>query len=171
MKQPGAVLQGVLEALDNVLQELKQFESRLINNRAVHKNTIPEIKETLTVISFLRDKAASAPDEPISTNFQLSASIFAQAKVDASQGKVVLWLGANTAAELTYDEAEKLLTKNLGRKQNLMDECDEDAKLAKRQITTTEVCIARVYNNDVKERRANAANAPNEAAAPQAASA
>ena len=89
----------------------------------------------------------------IQTNFQMSASVFAEAELDQAKGMVVMWLGASTAAELTYDEAEKLMQDNLKEKQELLEQTNGDLEFLKTQTTITEVSIARVYNNDVKERR------------------
>mmetsp|Transcript_18213 Transcript_18213/g.35776 ORF Transcript_18213/g.35776 Transcript_18213/m.35776 type:complete len:208 (+) Transcript_18213:435-1058(+) len=157
MTQPGAELKSVMEALDNLYNELKQLESRCVNMRQIHKMRIPEIEETISVVEFLQKKAEDGEETPMITNFQLSASIFAEAKVDYSAGKVVLWLGASTAAELTFEEALDILRTNLKRKEEQLEQCEDDLQLTKRQITTAEVCMARVYNNDVKERRAAAA--------------
>ncbi|GBG34705.1 Prefoldin subunit 3 [Hondaea fermentalgiana] len=157
MKQDGAELKNVMEALDGLYNELKALESRFVNMRQVHKMRIPEIEETISVVEFLQKKAEAGEDEPMITNFQLSASIFAEAKVNYNAGKVVLWLGASTAAELTFEEALDILKTNLKRKEDQLAQCEEDLQLTKKQVTTAEVCMARVYNNDVKERRAEAA--------------
>jgi len=151
MKQDNAETKLVIETLQQVHNELAKIEGRLTRLKESIKDTIPEIEENLEVIAFSRTKESEGP---VRTNYQVSASIFAEADLDQAAGKVVLWLGANTAAELTFDEAEKLLKENLSKKQERLKTCVEDLKFTKAQITTTEVSIARVYNNDVKERRA-----------------
>ena len=52
-------------------------------------------------------------DKEMTTNYLLSDNIWAKAKVPNTTGKVGLWLGANLMVEYTYDEAIKLLGKNL----------------------------------------------------------
>ena len=52
-------------------------------------------------------------DKEMTTNYLLSDNIWAKAKVPNTTGKVGLWLGANLMVEYTFDEAIKLLGKNL----------------------------------------------------------
>mmetsp|Transcript_16135 Transcript_16135/g.28642 ORF Transcript_16135/g.28642 Transcript_16135/m.28642 type:complete len:188 (-) Transcript_16135:166-729(-) len=151
MQQDGATTKEVIEVIQSVHSELAKIEQRLTRMKETIKDTIPEIEENLEVVAFAKAKKDA---EPIRTNFQVSASIFAEADLDQSNGKVVLWLGANTACELTYDEAEELLRNNLKKKEEALKNTIEDLKFTKAQITTAEVSIARVYNNDVKVRRA-----------------
>lgn len=47
-------------------------------------------------------------------DFMLSQGIYVKAKSQQKTDKVALWLGANTIVELTFEEAEKLLSENLG---------------------------------------------------------
>uniref|UniRef100_A0A7S2W9X8 Prefoldin subunit 3 n=2 Tax=Mucochytrium quahogii TaxID=96639 RepID=A0A7S2W9X8_9STRA len=156
MKQDNATTKGVIEVLQEVRKELGQVEANLSRYKELHKATIPDIKETLEVVHFMRKKGESS-DQPVTTSYQVSASIFAEATIEPSKGMVVLWLGANTAAELTFDEAEALLTKNLEKKKEQLAQNIEDLNFVKAQVTVCEVSIARVYNNDVKERRKKAA--------------
>jgi len=153
MSQPGAELKKVMEALDALYNELKQLEGRFAQNRKVHEDMIPDIKENIAVVEFLKDKQESGSDEPTLASFMLSASIFAEAKLNPAKGRVILWLGAQTAAELAYDEAIDLLEKNLHKKEEQLKQCEQDFRFTREQITTVEVCMARVYNNDVKARR------------------
>ena len=48
--------------------------------------------------------------------------------------------------EYTYDDAVKLLCKNLAQAEEKLAETDGDIDYLKDQITTSEVNIARVYN-------------------------
>ena len=54
---------------------------------------------------------------------------------------------ANVMLEYTYEEALDLLTNNLKNAVDTVDSLDTDLDFIKDQITTTEVNIARVYNN------------------------
>ena len=85
----------------------------------------------------------------MTTNFLLSDNIWAKARCPNDTGKVGLWLGANVMVEYTYDEALKLLAKNLSNAQNKIKETETDIDFLKDQITTTEVNLARVYNQGV----------------------
>ena len=60
-----------------------------------------------------------------------------------------LWLGANLMVEYTYDEAIKLLGKNLANAELKIKETEDDMDFLKDQITTTEVNLARIYNQGV----------------------
>ena len=64
------------------------------------------------MVVMLKGKHESETKE-ISTNFLLSDNIWAKAKIPNTTGKVGLWLGANVMVEYNYDEAIKLLGKNL----------------------------------------------------------
>ena len=46
----------------------------------------------------------------VSVDFMLSEGIYVKAKSKENNDKVALWLGASTIVELTFKEAEKLLT-------------------------------------------------------------
>lgn len=92
------------------------------------------------------------------TNFLISDNIWAKAKVPNNTGKVGLWLGANVMVEYNFTEALALLEKNLANALFRIDQTADDLNFLKDQITTTEVNIARVYNQSVsnKQKQANA---------------
>ena len=96
----------------------------------------------------LKSKYESDAKE-VTTNFLLSDNIWAKAKVPNTTGKVGLWLGANLMVEYTYDEAIKLLGKNLVNAETKIKETEQDIDFLKDQITTTEVNLARIYNQGV----------------------
>ena len=97
------------------------------------------------MVVMLKGKHESETKE-ISTNFLLSDNIWAKAKIPNTTGKVGLWLGANVMVEYTYDEAIKLLGKNLHNAEAKIAETTTDIDFLKDQITTTEVNLARIYN-------------------------
>ena len=100
------------------------------------------------MVVMLKGKHESETKE-ISTNFLLSDNIWAKAKIPNTTGKVGLWLGANVMVEYTYDEAIKLLGKNLHNAEAKIAETTSDIDFLKDQITTTEVNLARIYNQGV----------------------
>ena len=67
----------------------------------------------------------------MTTNFLLSDNIWAKARCPNDTGKVGLWLGANVMVEYTYDEALKLLAKNLSNAQNKIKETENDIDFLK----------------------------------------
>ena len=97
------------------------------------------------MVALLKKKHESE-DKAVETNFLVSDNIWAKAKVPNETGKVGLWLGANVMVEYTYDDALKLLFRNLSSAEERLAEADADIDYLKDQITTSEVNIARVYN-------------------------
>ena len=83
-------------------------------------------------------------------DFLLTDTIWAKGRVDKKVEKVSLWLGANTLVEFPLEEAKVLLKKNLENAQGNLKTFEEDLLFLKDQITTCEVNIARVYNQNVK---------------------
>ena len=95
-------------------------------------------------------------EKEINTNFLLSDNIWAKAKIPNTTGKVGLWLGANVMVEYTYEEAIKLLGKNLHNAEMKIKETEDDLDFLKDQITTTEVNLARIYNQGVLNQKKQA---------------
>ena len=116
------------------------------------KVKLPDIKKTLEMVAMMKTKSTS--DEPeMETNFLVSDNIWAKAKVPNKSGKVGLWLGANVMVEYNFDDALKLLLKNLSNAEAKIQETEDDMAFLKDQITTTEVNMARVYNQGVASKK------------------
>ena len=98
--------------MNELYQKYKFMEQNLLRARQSLKVKLPDIKKTLEMVIMLKAKYESQ-DKEMNTNFLLSDNIWAKAKVPNVTGKVGLWLGANLMVEYTYDEALKLLGKNL----------------------------------------------------------
>lgn len=77
------------------------------------------------MVALLKKKSESA-DKTVETNFLVSDNIWAKAKIPNDTGKVGLWLGANVMVEYTYDDAVKLLCKNLAQAEEKLAETDGD---------------------------------------------
>ena len=84
----------------------------------------------------------------------MSDNIWAKATLPNTTGRVGLWLGANVMVEYEYKEAMVLLGKNLKNAEAKIAESDGDVDYIKDQITTTEVNMARVYNQGVAIKQA-----------------
>ena len=65
--------------------------------------------------------------------------------------------------EYDYEEALKLLTKNLANAEAKIKETEDDIDFLKDQITTTEVNMARVYNQGVLNNKKKAAGSEEKA--------
>ena len=121
------------------------MEANLLRAKSNLLTKLPDIKKTLEMVAMLKSRYESDSKE-LTTNFLLSDNIWAKAKVPNETGKVGLWLGANVMVEYNYEEAIKLLGKNLANAEQKIKETEQDIDFLKDQITTTEVNLARIYN-------------------------
>ena len=127
------------------------MEGQLHRARNSLRVKLPDIKKTLEMVAMLKIKHAD--EQSLETNFLISDNIWAKATVPNKTGKVGLWLGANVMVEYDHDEAMKLLMKNLSNAEAKVKQTDGDIEFLKDQITTTEVNMARVYNQGVKNKQ------------------
>ncbi|RXG71964.1 Prefoldin subunit 3 [Armadillidium vulgare] len=91
--------------------------------------------------------------QEIETHYMLSDQVYMKAGIPPTD-KVCLWLGANVMLEYCLDDAESLLSKNLSNAIKHLSQVEHDLDFLRNSCTTTEVTRARVYNWDVKRRRA-----------------
>ena len=131
--------------MNELYQKYKFMETNLHRARQNLKAKLPDIKKTLEMVGMLKAKHMS-DDKAMTTNYLLSDNIWAKARIPNTTGKVGLWLGANLMVEYTYEEALKLLMKNLANAEQKINETENDIDFLKDQITTTEVNLARIYN-------------------------
>ena len=61
----------------------------------------------------------------------MSDNIWAKARCANDTGKIGLWLGANVMVEYSYDEALKLLAKNLSNAESKIKETENDIDFLK----------------------------------------
>ena len=152
-----------LEAMNELYRKYQFMESQLAAGKRNLKIKLPEIKKTIDMVNLLKDKHEK-DEKKFKTNFLISDNIWARAEADNSTGKVGLWLGANVMIEHTYDEALGLLAKNNENATKKLESTNEDLDYIKDQITTMEVNMARVYNQNVvntnKEKKTKAEAAP-----------
>ena len=141
--------------MNELYQKYKFMEANLHRSRENLKTKLPDIKKTLEMVIMLKSKHEGDQQE-ISTNFLLSDNVWAKAKIPNTTGKVGLWLGANVMVEYTYAEALTLLGKNLANAEAKIKETEDDIDFVKDQITTTEVNLARIYNQGVLNNKAKA---------------
>jgi prefoldin subunit 5 len=137
------------------------------------REKLPEIKNTLDVVKFLRRRRDAPPkveeldleddvdgeekkqdSSKIETTFPLSDTLYARATITPSAlDSVYLWLGANVMVSYPLPEAEELLSEKLAKATESLGAAEEDLEFLRVQITTLEVATARVYNWDVGEKR------------------
>ncbi len=124
------------------------MESSFEKSKNVYKSKIPEIEQTLELIRLLKSKEDEGED--LITNYSLSDTIYTKAKIETAEGRVNLWIGANTMVEFTYDEAIKLLEEQLDSSVSKLAEIDEDLYHLRGSSITVEVNMARLFNHNVK---------------------
>ncbi|KAA0197369.1 hypothetical protein HAZT_HAZT007724 [Hyalella azteca] len=144
----------VIRRLDEQLSKYRFMESHLTATRTKLKHQVPDIKSCLQIIEEMKARQDSIED--LETRFLLSDQVYVKAKIPPSN-KVCLWLGANVMLEYDLEAAETLLNKNLQNANTKHNQVLNDLDFLRTQCTTTEVTIARVYNWDVRRRRAEAA--------------
>jgi len=113
---------------------------------------IPEIEKSLALVHYLKQKRDA--EEELITRYNLADMLYSRAEVDVSSGIVHLWLGANVMLEYTYDEAIDLLSSKEKAAKMELDHATQDLAFTRNQIITTEVNISRIYNWDVRQKRA-----------------
>lgn len=147
----GKDFEQTMRELQTLFQQYKQIEQGLQQNRIRLGNKLPEIKRALDTVKLLKEKSASGDE--LDMDYELTDSVFAKAKVKDAQS-VYLWLGANVMLEYSLDDAENLLQTNHENCARNLATNKSDLAFVKDNVTITEVSIARVYNWDVKRRKA-----------------
>ncbi|KAK8385956.1 hypothetical protein O3P69_010598 [Scylla paramamosain] len=155
-KEDNASAQDVIKRLDEQLNKYKFMEVHLQARRKKLKSQIPDIKSSLQIVKEMKTRKDTS--EVIETRFLLSDQVYMQANIPPTD-RVCLWLGANVMLEYGLEDAEGLLSKNLGNATKNLTQVEHDLDFLRNQCTTTEVTMARIYNWDVKRRRAQKAAA------------
>ncbi|CEM38483.1 unnamed protein product [Vitrella brassicaformis CCMP3155] len=132
--------------LNELLQKYRFMEEEFGKKQRALQEKLPEIKEAITVIKFLKDRRGH--DEPLETHYQLADCIYAEASVPPTE-TVCLWLGANVMLEYPLDDALALLEQNLNTAAASLKDLGDDLDFLRDQRTTTEVNVARVHNHMV----------------------
>ena len=113
---------------------------------------IPDIEKSLSLIKNLLKKKDE--EGTAMTRYNLADSIYGKAEIDCSAGIVNLWLGANVMLEYTYEEAIDFLSQNGESAKKEFEVVKEDLAFVRDQIVTSEVAMTRIFNWDVRKRRA-----------------
>jgi len=173
---PDAAVERVIAAFQDVLAKYRYMESNLTQRRRGLEEKIPDIKKTLSMVEFLRDrqegKRASTEGDgddaddleddlggdesgkpaQIRTTFELADTLYAEAELEETD-TVFLWLGANVMLSYKIPAAIELLKSKLEAANTSLNNTIEDLEFIREQMTVMEVNTARVYNWDVKRRR------------------
>lgn len=151
---PKAPAELLIGAFSDLFSKFKTFETNLSNRRLNFQNKLPEIEKTLTLVKHLKEKRDNG--DVLMTKYNLSDAVYATAELD-NDGTVNLWLGANVMLAYTYEEAIELLTARQGDAKKEYDGVIEDLAFTRNQAITAEVNMSRIYNWDVRNRRATKA--------------
>lgn len=143
------------------------METSFERSKNQYKAKIPETIQTLELVKMLIKK--SDEGEEMTTNYSLCDTMYAKANVDTACRKVYLWIGASTMVEYSYDEALKLLEKQLAETHMKLEELMEDLYHLRGNSITVEVNMARMFNHSVKLKKAKEAVAMGQLPAPPAA--
>ncbi|AAZ12122.1 prefoldin, putative [Trypanosoma equiperdum] len=154
---------GADTVISNLLMESSKYEhmeKRLVSSLANLDYKIPTIKKTLNSLEFLQKQLEEAEQQEedgkragIRSYYCLTDSVFGEAIV-RPQKTVHLWMGAKVMVEYTFEEASALLKKNLSNAEVNMRNTKEDLAWLQEQITNLQINISRVYNYDLKNKRA-----------------
>jgi len=142
----------LLEECDNMYQQYKRMEGQLALRQRKLQSQVVEIKSSIGMLEHLDNADAT---QTLSTDFRLNDALFVKATIPQTD-KVALWLGANVMLEYDTKEALELLRKNYESAKENISAIKVDMDYLRDQITTVEVNMARIYNHDVSQRRAQA---------------
>ncbi|KAG7343455.1 prefoldin subunit domain containing protein [Nitzschia inconspicua] len=152
---PPASAELLIGAYSELHSKFKTFETSLNQKKQNYSIKIPDVEKSLTLVKTLQKKQEEG--ENAITRYNLCDSVYGKAEVDTSIGIVNLWLGANVMLEYTYQEAIDFLQQNLNNAQRESKLVDEDLAFVRDQIVTSEVSMSRIFNWDVRRKRAAAA--------------
>ncbi|PFH49281.1 hypothetical protein AMATHDRAFT_63484 [Amanita thiersii Skay4041] len=166
MSGADAELEGTLRAFQEAMSKYRYMDGNLTQRKQSLEDKIPDIKKTLDMVKFLKQKKDSKTgasededdldeedsEKPIRTTFELNDTLYAEAEIGTTD-TVYLWLGANVMLSYKIEDAIQLLASKLDVAQTTLDNTTEDLEFLREQLTIMEVNTARVYNWDVKRRR------------------
>ncbi|CAM9250951.1 unnamed protein product, partial [Ectocarpus fasciculatus] len=144
-------IEPALGALNDLYSKYKYMETSFDKSRSVYKSKIPEISQSLELIEMMIAKRDA--EEEMITQYSLCDTIFANAKVNTASGKVCLWMGASTMVEFTYEEAVGMLRAQLEQAEAKIAELNEDMQDLRSSSITVEVNMARLFNQNVKDKK------------------
>ena len=170
-----------LNRFQEMIAKYQFMESNVQQRAASLRDKLPEMRNTLATVRFLRrqrgkgkiETSAEEGEEEgkaeqglngeeegkgnikhLETTFPLSSTLYTHAHIRPSTlSSVYLWLGANVMVAYPLAEAEELLADKERKARRSLTECEEDLEFLRVQITTLEVATARVFNWDVSEKR------------------
>lgn len=121
------------------------MEGSLRSKRERLAGLLQDLDLSINAVGQLADRS------PCNFTFELGDTLYGRARIAAvpEDGKrtVGLWLGAGVMLEYEMGEARHFLEHKQTERREELKKCEHDLEFIRRQITTTEVTIARLYNH------------------------
>jgi len=149
---PPSSAELLIGAYSELHSKFKTFETSLTQKKQNYDLKIPDIEKSFALVKNLQSKQEAG--ESVTTRYNLADNVYGKAEVDTSVGIVNLWLGANVMLEYTYQEAVDFLSQNLESARKEFKIVKEDLAFVRDQIVTSEVSMTRIFNWDVRKKRA-----------------
>ncbi|EAN34165.1 Prefoldin subunit family protein [Theileria parva strain Muguga] len=137
-----------------LLAKYRFMEKNSTAKMGLIKDKLPELKDAIYTLEKLKKKKESGDKSDVITYFKISDTLYSEARIPYTES-AFLWLGANTMVEYPIDDAIKLLTDQHNGIEQLIQEMDVELDWIKRQITCTEITVARLHNFTVMRNAAN----------------
>jgi prefoldin subunit 5 len=154
-----ATAELMIGAYNQLHAKYRQYEAAFRQKMARLQEKIPELEKSIALIKHLQrqqqqhDNESTASSSVCTVRYSLADNVYGRADVDASDGVVHLWLGANVMLEYTYQDALDFLETNRSTAARDVLQLRDDLGLVRDQIVTCEVTMSRIYNWDVRRRR------------------
>lgn len=125
------------------------MEAALRARKARYDASIAEMEASREAVEALRRTPAGLPYD-----FELGSTLYARAIIPpAGPGRRIgLWLGGGVMLEYGVEEAIGFLGGKLAERQQELAKVDHDLAFIRRQVTTMEVNMARLYNYSRSQR-------------------
>jgi prefoldin subunit 5 len=152
-----ATAELMIGAYNQLHAKYRQYEAAFRQKMARLQDKIPELEKSIALIRHLQrqqqDKTTTASSSVCTVRYSLADNVYGRAEIDANDGVVHLWLGANVMLEYTYQDALQFLETNRATAARDVLQLRDDLGLVRDQIVTCEVTMSRIYNWDVRKRR------------------
>lgn len=96
-------------------------------------------------------EAISALEKTDTIRYEIGDTLYANATLSKTDRTVGLWLGAGIMLDFERADGIQFLSIKLKERKNEVQKCIHDLSFIRRQITTMEVNISRLYNEFVRQ--------------------
>jgi len=131
-------------AIDRLQQQLSKYqtmERALLSRLARIEAVLEEVGLSLEAIC----RVSSMEQETV-YRYELGPTLYGEALLGEREGRFGLWLGANVMVEYPEKEALSILEKRQSEQELSKLRTEHDVEYCRKQRTTVEVALARLYN-------------------------